>query len=224
MVPDSEIALLSHLIYSGGTGFDHYFPETGFSICCAVLAAPGENIVIFCGTQPAKFQNWLQDLMAYPEPYQHSKFGPIHAGSFCGLPEMMATIVPLINLKLPTTIGGHSLGGQRASEAAAIMLDQYQPDPSLLRLVTMGAPAAGFQQFLTFLSKVSWHPYRNAEGFYGDPVPLLPLGLPPAFAYKNPPFLHVTGAPGGLNEADPIAWHDSLLYANAIAKDGARMS
>jgi hypothetical protein len=135
------------------------------------------------------------------------------------MPETMARIVPLLNLGLKTTLTGHSLGSQRAAEAGAIFLDQYQPDPSMLRIIGMAGPAPGFQAFLDFLSKVEWRNYRNAAGFYGDPVPMLPLPLPPAFAYKNIPLTHVTKAPDGfldLKDIDPIAWHSSALYAQAI--------
>jgi hypothetical protein len=96
------------------------------------------------------------------------------------------------------------------------MLDEYQPDPTLLRLITFGAPAAGFQQLLTYLKDVKITAYRNAEGFYGDPVPLLPFDLPPVFAYRNPPFTHVTKSPGGLLDLDPVAWHNSELYAQVV--------
>jgi predicted lipase len=220
MLKDSEIAQLAHQIYVGPVGFTKYFAEEGFGICCAVLLNPDENIVVFRGTVPTELQNWIQDLLAYPAPYKHQTFGPIHLGAFCGLPNVMEEIVPLLNLAVKTTFCGHSLGSQRAALAGAIMLDEYQPDPSLIRVVGMAGPAPGFDQFLQFMSKVEWRNYRNAAGVYGDPVPLLAFNLPPAFAYKNIGLTHVTAQPGGfldLKDALLVDWHNSSLYVKGVA-------
>jgi hypothetical protein len=134
MLTDYQLAQLSHAIYdkaAADEAFTYYFPEEGFGICCAVLLNPDENVVCFRGTVPTELQNWLQDLMAYPAPYKHAVFGPIHLGAFCGLPEAMSKqIVPLLNMRVKTTFCGHSLGSQRAALAGAIMLNEYQVDPS----------------------------------------------------------------------------------------------
>jgi pimeloyl-ACP methyl ester carboxylesterase len=218
MLKDSDLAGLSHAIYGGPAGFTKYFPEEGFGICCAVLLNADENIVAFRGTVPTELQNWLQDLMAYPAPYKHATFGSIHLGAFCGLPDIMAEIVPLLNLSVKTTFCGHSLGSQRAALAGAIMLDATD-QPDMIRVVGMAGPAPGFDQFLQFMSKVEWRNYRNAAGFFGDPVPLLAFNLPPAFAYKNVALTHVTAQPGGfldLKDAILTDWHNSQLYVKGV--------
>jgi predicted lipase len=213
MTTDTDIAKLSHSIYSGGDGFTQYYSEEGFSICCGVLLNKDENIIIFRGTVPTEFQNWLQDLAAVPRPFPHSVFGPVHPGSFCGMTEIMARISLLLNPSLPTTIGGHSLGGQRAQEALAIMLSQYQPNPNMLRLVSIAGPAAGYSQFINYIAPVQKKIlYRNAGNFEGDPVPLLPP-LP----YKNLKRTHVNALPGGwVEDMDPVLWHNSELYIKGI--------
>jgi pimeloyl-ACP methyl ester carboxylesterase len=220
MTPDSYLAAKSHAIYAGPAGFTRYFAEKGFGICCAVDLLPEENIITYRGTVPDQFQNWIQDLLAYPDPHPHAKYGPLHSGSFTGMTEMLEEIVPLLNLDVPTTLTGHSLGGQRAQEAAAIMLSEYQSDPKLLRLVAFAPPAAGFQQLLDFIEPIPIRTaYRNAEGFWGDPVPLLPFTLAPEFDFRHLPTTHVTATPGGwLKDADPILWHNSSLYLAALTK------
>jgi hypothetical protein len=218
MLNDAQVAALCHSIYGGPGGFAHYFPEEQFSICCGIVSNPDENVVIFRGTVPTEFQNWLQDLMAYPCPCSDPKMGPLHAGSFFGMRDMMAKLVPLLNRKVRTTLAGHSLGGQRACEAAGIMLDQYQPNPALLRLVSIAGPACGFEQFLNFIAPITNKVlYRNARQFEGDGVPLLPIRLDPAFAYRNLPRTHVTAPPAGwIKDMDPILWHNSELYVAGI--------
>jgi hypothetical protein len=137
----------------------------------------------------------------------------------------MFAISKLIDLSLPTTVGGHSLGGQRSMIAAAMLLEAYQPNPALLRIVSIAGPAAGFQKLQDFLGGVSKVVYRNAYGFWGDGIPLLPGHLPPTFAYVNPPITHITASPQGFfNQADPVKWHNSALYAQGIAATSAQSS
>jgi hypothetical protein len=61
--------------------------------------------------------------------------------------------------------------------------------------------------------------YRNARGFFGDPVPLLPLQIDPLFAYRDfCKLTHITAPPVGWVEGlDPVAWHSSELCARGIA-------
>lgn len=219
MLKDSEVAQLAHSIYSGADGFTKYFPESGFGICCAVLLNPDENVVVFRGTVPTDLQNWLQDLMACPSPFLHPQFGPLHGGSFIGMPDLMAEVAPLLNPEVLTTVGGHSLGGQRAVEGAALLLSKYQPDPAMLRLVSIAGPAAGFLPLLDYLAPLkSKVLYRNSRGVEGDLVPLLPFRLPPALDYRNLPRTQVTAVPGNwIEDMDPIAWHSSALYVAGIA-------
>ena len=226
MITHSDVAALSHAVYGGRDSFVDavaaidpkyrwcaFMPSAGFGICYGAVTFIDENVVIFRGTEPTMWQNWFQDLMAYPAPYPHSTFGPMHLGSICGMDKAMAAIVKSLDLSLPTTFGGHSLGGQRADEAAGIFLEQFQPKAELIRRVLIAPPAAGTQLFLDYTKDIETVAYRNGGSLIGDPVPLLPFKLV-GFEYVGHPHIHITVPPKLV--FDPVAWHNSELYMRGI--------
>jgi hypothetical protein len=216
MLKDSEVAQLAHNIYSGGAGFDAYYPEEGLGICAAFKLYPDENLIVTRGTDPKLFENWLMDLMAYPALFKHPIFGPVNTGAFVGLTDMMAGIVPLLNPKVPTTIGGHSEAGSRAVLAAAIM-KMWGTNPSMLRIVDVAGPNPGGRQLLNYVSDIKSVLYRNARSVEGDLVPFWPQPVS-TYLVANLPKTHVTAVPGGwITDADPIAWHSSALAPQGIA-------
>jgi hypothetical protein len=222
---DAQLAGLSHSVYGGSLVFTSavaalggvgiYVPETTDGICYGLAVFPGFSVIVYRGTEPTDFQNWFIDLSAFVRPSPHPTFGPVHAGGSWNMDRVKFAISKQIDFGLPVVVTGHSLGGQRAQYAAALILENYQKDPLKIRLVSIAGPAVGFKQFLDYIAPITQKVlYRNAGGLdEGDPVSLLP-----PFPYLNIPRVHVSNKPGNwAKDLDPILWHNSELYPAGIA-------
>jgi hypothetical protein len=156
--------------------------------------------------------DWLHDLEAVADPFDHAGLGPVHPGFFDGLPELWAELKPILTEK-PSIIAGHSLGGARASLFVGLMaLDKQLP----LRRVCFGEPRPGFRQAASIIAEARGRSYCNGNGRAHDLVTDVPFTTW-IEDYVHPTSLVPVSAPPTDAEVQQdalFAWHAIALYAS----------
>ena len=181
MISDSTIAELSSEIYlapaAASVDWDHYDDGGGpGGVCWAIKHFDDMSALIFRGS--ANIPDWILNVLAWVDPHDSNNgLGPLHLGFFLGLPKVIETAIPLLRSRV--VVGGHSLGGARALQAAGLMvLDGHR---TLASAIVFGAPKPGFAKLGEVLA-----PYPVRERINGDEdrhaidyVPAMPLTFPP---------------------------------------------
>lgn len=204
MINSSQIAQQLVNLYGGPKGFDIYEPGNGDNgICYGIIKSPTENQIFLRGS--AKLQDWVRDLMAITNPFEHDVFGPIHPGAFIGLEAASVQISKHLDSTKPILISGHSLGGQRTTLLTALFI-QMGILPKNMRRVPFAAPKAGFRKLLDYVAGVPVQSYWNSVNVFHDPVPMLPATFPPE-DYVQDPLIMVSGNP------DAKIWLELGIFA-----------
>lgn len=136
----------------------------------------GVSIVAFAGTDPARLNDWLRDIQAWPSRAD-PLIGPFHQGFLFDVLGIIETLKRDLTGKRVELLG-HSKGGAEAQCAAAMLVAAGWPP---LGLTTFGAPkvaGAGNTLLAPLLAPLAGADYRYRD----DPVPRLPAG----FAHPRP--------------------------------------
>lgn len=105
------------------------------------------------GTVPTSWENWIRDLWIVPaECATHPTIGDCPAGPLDAAVAFSVLLPPEVD-----EIGGHSLGGQVATQIAGIWAASGRP---VRTLVTWDAPKAGGDKLIAALSAVAVREYR----------------------------------------------------------------
>ncbi|MHB8391896.1 MAG: lipase family protein [Acidobacteriaceae bacterium] len=150
--------------------------------------------------------DWLRDLQGWPalDPL----VGYCHSGFLAGMQDATAEILKALSGR-PYALLGHSLGGSHANIAGGRLAALGTP-PSAI--ICFGCPNPGFAKLSTILrgSGAYITLYRNGP----DPVPDVPIYLPPLFDYQKPvPNTMVHGVPD--DPDDVLAYHLIASYQRA---------
>lgn len=137
-------------------------------------ASDGTLLVINRGSKTAP--DWLRDFFFEPiEVSDYPQLGRCHAGFMAPA----KGILPLLKASLQgqrAIYAGHSLGGAEAVAEAALMACDGQPP---LAVVTFGCPRVGMAPFVHFMSQYTVRQWVRGN----DPVPDVPITLPPDFEF-----------------------------------------
>jgi hypothetical protein len=133
---------------------------------CLTKTVDNIYIVSFRGTTKDR-EDWIRDLEAWPK--KHPQMGYVHAGFLIGIELVSAQILKDLKGK-KVIFNGHSLGGALAILMAALFILDGN-DPSLVTLVTFGAPKVGSYKLKRILNVVTeCRQYRHCL----DPVTEVP--------------------------------------------------
>lgn len=185
MITDLSLAMACARVYLPGVTI-----EAGADLAVNVKDWGGPIVVSFRGT--ANVKGWLRDIDALPK--SHDLLGYCHAGFLAGATQVWQ------KLSLPEgrdiILTGHSLGGALAIIVAALRIAAGE---RVDRLVTFGAPRAGYSRLVEILAGVDVRQYRRGD----DPVPLVPFDLI-AFPYKHvrEPLISIGRAQIGFSDHD----------------------
>lgn len=171
-------------------------------VCCALRHLLEVDLVIFRGSMTT--QDWFRDFLAVPQTTKaHPQFGPVHAGFDLGMDEAFANIQPALGRQV--IVAGHSLGAARAALYAARLKAAGRP-PN--RILLLGCPRPGFQQFADYVADIPTDSIRN----HGDLVTTVPFTIPgfpfvPAASYIDQFVSAPANDPWG-----PLRYHHIELY------------
>jgi hypothetical protein len=213
IITEHEVAALCAEIYSEQPSIEWKLRELPPEGIAFGLKDFGEvAALIFRGS--VTLSDWLHDLEAIADPFEHAGLGPVHPGFFDGLPQLWDRLKPTLTKK-PCIVAGHSLGAARASLFTGLMvLDQCPP----LRRICFGEPRPGFLQAGNIIATVRGRSYCNGNGRahdlvtdvpfttwiedYVHPTSLVPVSEPPTDADVKRDAL--------------FAWHSMTLYAEVV--------
>ena len=154
--------------------------------------------------------------MAWVDPHDdNSGLGPLHPGFFFGMPALMDAVIPTLRPRV--VVGGHSLGGARALQAAGLIaLDGRR---KLAGVVTIGSPKPGFAKLTSVLAPYPVRSYRNGDehAHAHDYVTNAPFTFPPE-EYEHPrALIDVYSVPPPSDPWGIFRFHHASLYDAALA-------
>jgi hypothetical protein len=172
----------------------------------------GVNWVVFRGT--SNFREWLLDLRAIANPFDHGILGPVHPGFYAGMEAVWRVVHETI--PQPRILAGHSLGAARATILTGLAVASGEPP---LARYGFGEPRAGFRALKDLIGGVPTWSFRNKVGEKVDPVTAVPITLA-LERYKHPvPLIDVSAAPAGWTPVfKSIALHNPWLYQLAVSQ------
>ena len=181
MLPtDLDLARLCLSSETDAQGFDYW--DDGIKSGTGVAWGLAGNVVCFRGSElfvNGKLQpDWFRDGMA--RMITVSGLGRVHAGMYENMPAVVELIKPM--LREQPIFTGHSLGADRAAQAAAMIGDYAQ-------LTIFGCPRGGDQQFSDLFKGKPARSYKNRH----DPITDMPVTLPDFDYVDVMPHIQVDG-------------------------------
>ena len=171
-----------------------------------------QDILAFRGS--VTLPDWIHDFEADSRPVvDHPQMGKVDSGFFFGVEAAMLQIIP--ELHNPLYIVGHSLGGPRATYAAALLtLSGKVP----LKAVMFESPRPGMQQLVDILAKVPGTQFRNVYRGDHSGVTDLPFHFPLLFPYVHPwmPFIELQVVPDPGDDHPISRLHHMWLCYNSL--------
>lgn len=209
---DTEIVNWTAALYDPRLGgFDHLIQVSKAAPYIGVKYLDGCDLVVCRGSRTAA--DWMRDfeseigrqVAGYPQ------LGLLPWGFSEHLAETYAATAAVLRFPLSVIWAGHSLGGAECQEmAGAHLLNRG----SIARVCAFAPPRPGAPMLFSVLQYADLRLYWNA----GDPVPTLPVPLPPFLRWEHMrPFrmLAVPPSPGDIVE--PLACHHVALYQRGVA-------
>jgi triacylglycerol lipase len=141
------------------------------SACVVIAEGPSATFVMFAGSDPGKFEDWVTDFDAMPSA----------TGLHTGFQEAVKMVLPVIQAALakrasparPVFFTGHSLGGALAIVAASLVT--IEPKVQVV-VYTFGSPRTGDVKFFSEYEKdLGGSTFRLINGT--DIVPTVPPSL-----------------------------------------------
>jgi len=111
----------------------------------------------------------------------HPDLGFVHAAFYASAALALPKILPLAE-KGPVAITGHSLGAVAALMLGAMLTVRNLPP---VKVGAFAPPRGGGAQFVRIATSVPFCAYKYGQ----DPVPDVPLSLPPLFPYQQVPLI-----------------------------------
>lgn len=201
MISHLILAQLSSDIYASPDVFDKYWVAD--DVIVGLKVVDGVNVIVLRGSLTA--EDWLRDGCAVP--VWHEKLGFVHAGFMQGMDDVFTEVCKALDEK-PIEITGHSLGGSRARDLAALFtVNKIQ----VQQLCTFGSPKPAFINLARIIQKsgMAHFSYRNRN----DVVPTLPHLLP--FWEHTEPYVALDAAPE-VDNLEPLRDHSIALYIKAL--------
>jgi hypothetical protein len=210
VIPVAQIAALQLDLHQGNSAvFDYFEPGDGDDAVCWA-AKKSDGVTLICLRGSVTPLDWLRDLYLIPDPLDHPKLGPVHAGFMLGVEKAWSDIQ--LHTSGPWIVSGHSLGAARSALLAGLMTcDGKAP----LARIGFGEPKPGAMRLAALISDIPQHSYRNGETFFHDLI----TDYPPVPPYVHPvPLTTVKAAPSLEDDLklSVFAWHHMALYAQAV--------
>lgn len=210
---DLDYANLCARIYAVDAATDpfwaHYWNLNG--IVCGHVVIEGVDYFIFRGSDNA--DDWIRDLDAIP--VWSPDIGFVHAGFYKGIAELHPVLLAVTGAK--ACFGGHSLGAAHACLMTGLFIRRSQligvPCP-VQELVTFGQPKPAYANLARLIVKsgIRHVSYRNRN----DPVPLVPLTIPPFIDYVHTEdWISMDAAPSP-TDLEPLRDHHIQLYIQGL--------
>jgi hypothetical protein len=157
--------------------------------------------------------NWAVDfcsLVAEPRyGLNHPNLGFVHAAFYSSAELALPKILPLAE-KGPVALAGHSLGAIEALMLGAMLTVRNLPP---VKIGAFAPPRGGGAQFVRIATSVPFCAYRYGE----DPVPEVPLTIPPLFPYQQVPLVQLPGpTSGSLSLSARLACHHIANYVAGV--------
>jgi uncharacterized membrane protein len=141
--------------------------------------ADGLNVIAIEGTH--NDTGWMLDFLALGMPshamQNRPALGWVHFG-FYNATEFVMSQVSLIAARGPFAICGHSLGAVMALMIGAQLTADGTPP---VKVAAFAPPLGGDDKFVSIATSVPFCAYR----YRNDPVPKVPLRLPPVWPYRQ---------------------------------------
>ena len=183
---DAELIDAAAATYAAGAVPD--FEDAGQSIRVFLTTrSDGLNVIAIEGTHDPL--GWALDFCAADikdqQGLNHASLGYIHAG-FYGSAVAALTRCALIAQRGPYAICGHSLGAGLALLIGALLSDDALPP---IKIGAFAPPRVGGPDFIKTATAGTFCAYRYSH----DPVPEVPLTIPPIFPYQQVPLVQLPG-------------------------------
>jgi pimeloyl-ACP methyl ester carboxylesterase len=165
--------------------------------------------------------DWWRDFKWIP--LRDDQLGYVHSGFFEGMRALFQHLITVIPAGAMIVITGHSLGGARARDLAALFLvNGYK----VLQLVTFGSPKPGFANLARIIQKCATTLGADGEPMLGehcsyrnrnDPIPQEPIDIEAAqMDWQHPePWISISAAPA-LTDLEPLRDHHIGLYLQGV--------
>jgi len=226
MISDLQIAelLVFQYNYSGEqlstgleeSGFDYFDLGKGpHGLCWSYKVVDGITYIFLRGS--VSFWDWLKDLMAAANPFDHDTLGPVHPGFEMGVERLSKDI--LARTKGPRVLAGHSLGAGRCRILEALLKEAGEPP---LLTVCFGEPRAGFSTLAAYSADIPTRSYRNTGGNFirqHDLVTDVPFHLPPEEYVHRCALTDISAEPDVplRLKLSVFCYHHMPLYAQALS-------
>ena len=209
---DREIAKVcaDTYAYDGPVAWD--WQQEVNSVYVALRRIGDVDVVALRGS--TTFTDWVRDLLALANPFEHDDLGPVHPGFYLGMPEVWHEVRAVLRQPVNWVCGGHSLGAGRCTVLTGLAaLDGLAP----ARYVRFGEPRPGFAQLTGILRPIPGASYRAADENGHDLVTSVPFHLPPLEDYEHPqPLTDVVVHPAADDPWVLFKYHHMQGYLSAI--------
>jgi hypothetical protein len=194
-------------------GWNYFSPG---DVVWAAKVTKGITVVTMRGSMtPVDF---LRDLDACVDPFDHDALGPVHSGFMDGMEGVWNDIKQ--HTDGPRVVIGHSLGAARATILTGLMvLDGHPP----LARVVWGEPKSGTIKLAKLVRQVPGRSYRNGDKFFHDPVTDVPLTIPLADYVRATPLIDIHVAyvvdlkSHDWHKLPVIGFHNMALYDKGMS-------
>ncbi len=208
MKTDLDLALSCESIYNNNSQWTARYDIVD-DVVGVRETADGDVVICFRGSDDAV--DWFRDFEALA---LKTAYGHVHSGFYEGMEAVHEQLWPHI-VGLPYVpnvyVTGHSLGAARAWIFGAMLIKAgFKPTA----IVPLAPPRPGFNDFCSILNQsgVPLRGYHNA----GDPVPDVPLFLPPLEPYEQPVSLIPINWAPATEDLSPLRCHHISLYLQGI--------
>ena len=198
-----------------------YNPATAPFFQCDPLAicGIGTSVRLFLTTRPDGLNilaiegthnntGWMLDFLALGMPSHAMKDRPalgwVHFG-FYNATEFVMPKASLIAARGPYALAGHSLGAILALMIGAQLIADGTPP---VKIGAFAPPLGGDDKFVSIATSVPFCSYR----FRNDPVPKVPLRLPPIWPYRQVPIVQLGISTHEVDTAD----HNIANYVREV--------